>query len=622
MSVPFEKLNEAQKKAVRAEGARILILAGPGTGKTEVLGHRIKYLIEERNVNPSEILAITFTVKAAQKMVDRLKKFPVFSPLDIRTLTIHGEAWRILCQNQRGKRSIIDDDEMKMLLQDAVEDLELDNLKIKEVKREIELNKAGNKLPDDLKGQQEDFLSIYQKYEELMQFNRVIDFGGILTDTLRLFNDSKILSTCQENTRYILVDEYQDINQAQFEFIKSFCTEYTELFCVGDDDQSIYGWRGARPDFILNFKEDYAGAKELLLNESGRCSENILNAALNLISKIPENKRRPKMVHSYFKGGAPTYILKSSSEIQEASWIAHWIKNETTHKRLIPQEILIICRDVELAKDVVIELRRRNIPVEYWQEGAMFKDPEVKDIFAHLRVIANPQDNLALRRCLLSKSVKNVGKKRVSDFRKKAQELDKPIWNILSSTSTHSSPRKWERNVFEFAKWIKESMDITKDNSVGVLVGKIIKKLDPSEDNEYIEGLKKIAQTSSDKSLKRFLDEIVIKRRLDVAGGDVELGKERDAVAIMSMHSSKGLEYKVGFILGMEEGIFPKDNSDIEEERRLCYVAMTRAKQKLFLCTAKRRKGRPAQGLGFYDCPSRFLDDIYPCEVEEIDNCR
>ncbi len=495
MGVPFEKLNEAQKIAVKADEAKILIFAGPGTGKTEVLGHRIKYLIEERNANPSKILAVTFTVKAAQEMVNRLKEFPNFDPTGIRILTIHGEAWRILCQNRLGKISIIDDDEMKMLLQDAIEDLKLDNLKIKEAKRYIDLNKANNKLPEDLNGQQEDFLSIYQKYEELMQFNRVIDFGGVLTDTLRLFNDLEILGKCQRNTKYILVDEYQDINQAQFEFIKSFCTEDTGLFCVGDDDQSIYGWRGAKPDFILNFKKDYGGSIELPLNESRRCSENILKAALNLISKIPENKRRSKTISSHFKGGEPIYILKSSSEIQEALWIANWIKNEISEKRLVPQDILIICRDIELAKDVVNELKRRNIPVEYQREGAMFKDPEVKDIFAHLRVIANPSDNLALRRCLLSKSVRNVGKERISYFRKEAQGLNKSIWDILSSSYSSRSPRKWERNIFEFVQWIKELTNIAKDNSVAVLVDMIINRLNLSEDNEHIKKLKRLTQT-------------------------------------------------------------------------------------------------------------------------------
>ncbi len=364
MGVPFEKLNERQKIAVKASGKRTLILAGPGTGKTEVLGHRIKYLFEEKNADSSKILAVTFTVKAAEEMANRVKEFSNFDPVGIRVLTIHGAAWRILCQNQLERLSIIDDDEVKMLLQDAVEDLKLDNLEIKKVKRYIELNKANNKLPEDLNGQQEDFLSIYQKYEELMQFNRVIDFGGVLTDTLRLFNDLDILGKCQRNTKYILVDEYQDINQAQFEFIKSCCSEDTELFCVGDDDQSIYGWRGAKPDFVLNFEKEVVGAKELSLNESRRCSENILKAAINLISKIPEDKRRPKNIYAYSKGGEPIYILKSSSEIQEALWIANWIKNEITNDRLNPKEIVIICRDIELAKEVVTELKKRNIPVE------------------------------------------------------------------------------------------------------------------------------------------------------------------------------------------------------------------------------------------------------------------
>lgn len=365
MSVLFKKLNKAQKIAVKICGSRILILAGPGTGKTEVLGHRIKYLIEKRKINLSKVLAITFTVKAAREMVNRLKEFQSFDPTNIRILTIHGEAWRILCENGMEKISIIDDDEMKMLLQDAIEDLKLNNLKIKGVKRYIELCKADNKVPNDLKNHQDDFLSVYQKYEELMQFNRVIDFGGILMETLNLFNNSGVLDKCHKNTKYILVDEYQDINQAQFEFIKSLCSEYAELFCVGDDDQSIYSWRGANPNFILNFKKDYKGAIEIPLNESRRCSENILKAALILISKNPPNKRRSKKIYSHFKDGYPIYILNSSSEVQEAIWIAGWIENEIINGQLSAQDILIICRDIELAKYLVNKLKERNIPVEY-----------------------------------------------------------------------------------------------------------------------------------------------------------------------------------------------------------------------------------------------------------------
>ena len=623
MGVPFEKLNEAQKIAVKAEGARILILAGPGTGKTEVLGHRIRYLIEEKNANPSEILAVTFTVKAAQEMVNRLRKFASFDPKGIRILTIHGEAWRILCQNSLDEMSIADNDEQMMVLQDAVEDLGLkkSGKELKRIKKDFGLTKADNRLPEDLPNSAREFLQIFQKYEDLMRFNKAIDFAGILTDANRLLEVPEILEENQLKTKYLLVDEYQDINQAQFEFIKSLCNEDTELFCVGDDDQSIYGWRGAKPDFILNFREDYEETKELSLNESRRCTESILKAALNLISKIPEDKRRPKVIYSHFKGGYPIYILKSSSEIQEALWVADWIKNEISNKRLIPSEILITCRDIELAKDVVAELKKRNVPAEYQRDGAMFKDPEVKDIFAHLRVITNLSDNLALRRCLLSKSVRNVGKKRTSDFRKEAQRSNKPIWDILSSNYGLYSPRKWERNVYEFVEWVKESQNITKNSSIEALINKIVARAQPSKDNEHVGKLKKLTQALSEKSLGEFLNEIV-RRRLDITGGDFELEEEKDAVAVMTMHSSKGLTYKAVLLLGMQEGIFPKARSNIEEERRLCYVAMTRAERKLFLCMAKRRKGRPAQGFAFYDRPSRFLHDIYPCKVIEINNYR
>ena len=277
MVVSFEELNKAQKTAVRATGKRILILAGPGTGKTEILGHRISYLVRGTKVDPSKILAITFTVKAAQEMRDRLRQFFPQKFPNFRILTLQGEACIIFCQNLLDRIFIADDDEKKMVLQDVFEDLGLKKSwkELDRVKKAIELSKADNKLVEDLKNSSVEFLHVFEKYENLMQFNRAVDFEGILTNTNRLFKKSEILEECQLNTKYLLVDEYQDINQAQFEFIRSLCHKDSELFCVGDDDQSIYGWRGAKPDFILNFEKDFETTQILPLEQTRRCSENI-----------------------------------------------------------------------------------------------------------------------------------------------------------------------------------------------------------------------------------------------------------------------------------------------------------------------------------------------------------
>jgi DNA helicase-2/ATP-dependent DNA helicase PcrA len=624
MVVPFEKLNKEQQTAVTYTGKRrVLVLAGPGTGKTEVLGHRIRWLIDDKKVDPCSILAITFTVKAAQEMLNRLSEFHGLNLSGIKVLTIHGEAWRIVCKNKLEKVAIIDEDEAKMLLQDTVDDLALHTLQIKQIKHQIELNKAYNKLPEDL-DKDGNFRAAYRKYEELMKFNKVTDFGGIITDTLRLFIDNKILKECQKNAKYILVDEYQDINLAQFVFIKSLCTENTYLCCVGDDDQSIYGWRGGRPDFILNFERDYPDSEELPLKESRRCSENILNAASNLIAQLPKNKRRPKELQAVCQGGDPIQILKSSSEIQEAFWITGWIKTALSNKQLVPKDILIICRDIELASIVVAELKKKEIPVKYWREGAIFKDPDIKDICAHMRVIVNSADNLALRRCLLSKSVPLVGHTRISNLRKKAQIENQTVWGILSVTTNQSSTQKWQRNADNFVQWIKKIRESVDNMSVEILIDNIIEQLKPAQNNEYIMKLKSFADKMSDITPKKFLNEMVKRRRLDINEGDCEIDNKDEAVAVMSMHSSKGLTYRVVFVLGMEEEMFPKINSNMDEERRLCYVAMTRAKEKLFLCTARRRKGRAAQGLGFYNNPSPFIKDICTgnnaVDIREINN--
>lgn len=621
MGVSFEELNESQKKAVRTEGQRILILAGPGTGKTEVLAHRIRFLVKDKNIDSHKILAVTFTTKAAQEMANRLREFQDFDSTNVRVLTIHGECWKILCQNLSNETFIADDDETIIVLKDVFEDLGLKKSRkeLDKIKKDIELKKADNKLPDDSNDSNTEFLDIFKSYENLMGFNKAIDFSGILTSINRLFKNQEPLELYQQKTKYLLVDEYQDINQAQFEFIRSLCYENSEFFCVGDDDQSIYGWRGAKPDFILDFEQDFNDTKVLSLEESRRCSENILRAAINLISKIPENKRKSKTIYAYSKNGEPIYILKSSSENQEAIWIAEWIYRETSNKYLKPKEIAIICRDVELAKYVVSKLKTKKVPAEYWREGALFKDSAVKDIFAHLKVIIKPQNNLALRHCLLSKTLEGIGEKRVADLRKKAQELNKSIWDILLSNNNQSKSKKWQVNLSKFVQWMQGLAYLAKDKPAKVLIDKILEKMELKEENEHIQKLKNLVQTS-DMSVKKFLDE-AIKKRLDLTEGGPEPEKEGEAVAIMSMHSSKGLTYKVVFILGMEEGIFPRNNVNIsDEERRLCYVAMTRAKEKLFLCFAKRRKGRPAKGFNFFDTPSKFLEDILPCETQTICN--
>lgn len=621
MGVPFEKLNSDQKNAVKATGKRILVLAGPGTGKTEVLAHRIRHLIKERNVNPSEILAITFTMKAAREMQNRLKEFSDINSSKVRILTIHGECWRILCKNSTEKKIIADTDEEMMILQDTIEDLKLNKKykELNEIQKKIGLCKANNKLPEDFGDLNSEFVRIFKKYEELMQFNKAIDFSGILTTVIRLFNDTEILKKLHKTIRYILVDEYQDINKAQFEFIKSLCSDETELFCVGDDDQSIYSWRGATPDFILNFERDFSGSRLLELKETRRCSENILKAALNLISKLKDGKRKVKNMYAYNKDGDPIYILKSSSEIQEALWTSKWIKSQLTKKNLEPQDIAILCKDLELAQYVVSELKKEKVPVEYWKEGALFKDKEVKIIISHLKVIVNPNNNLALRRCL--SKIPLIGQKRISEIRKEAQNTGKSLWNILPKKCNTQKLHKWQLNLKQFIEWVKELRKKMNNEPVGFFIREITDRISLSKDNKYIEKLKNMPPDLSKMSVRKFIDEIVIKRNLDITGGGAEPEEERNAVAVMSMHSSKGLTFKVVFILGMEEGIFPKNNSNVDdEERRLFYVAMTRAKQKLFLCTAIRRKGRPAQGISFYDKPSVFFDDILPCKIQKIHN--
>ena len=621
MSVPFNELNSKQQQIVRYPVGKLLVLAGPGTGKTEVLTHRIAYLITHENIHTNEILAITFSKKATNEMSTRLMNFDGLEEEQPRVSTLHAEALRILSRIDVSRNFIIADNyESLLLLKDASEDLQR-NLGIKELRKVIDwirIQKANNKLPEDIVD--EDLQvdkEIYERYEELLTFNCAIDLDGLALKVVRALHRNGLLpSSYSSQVKHLLVDEYQDINQVEFKLIQFLAKDADSFFVVGDDDQSIYGWRGADPTIIREFEDTFQGSQVETLIESIRCPEHILKGAQAIISR--DQTTRQKTIQAGRGEGAPIHVLYSSSEIREACWIANWIEERVSAGNIEPRDIAMLCNNLKLADDVISQLRRRGIKVTYWKSGGIFKDKNIRDILAHIRIIIDRNDNLALRRCLESRTGRGIGNEGVRKLRSIAEKNGHSLWYVLTHANDHLELKYWRsRSLFErFVTTIDELHSESTRLELDEVIDQIARKLGiPTLDSVDI--LKTFARSlPANTNLQNFLKEVNKNRGLDLAGGGAEPEKNENTVAVMSIHSAKGLTFDVIFLLGCDEGILPNPNQDINEQRRLCYVAMTRARKDLFLCHAKRRT---VHGLEF-PSPSNFIIEIPGEHKEEIEN--
>lgn len=619
MSVQFSQLSSSQKKVVEHKSRKLLVLAGPGTGKTEVLTHRILYLINKKNVGPDEITAITFSRKAANEMSERLSKALGLEKEELHVSTLHAESLRLLKKMGRGPRFLVADGEAKLLIRDATEDLgyTLTARELKSLESKIDLFKANNQLPNDVKaGFARD---VYERYEELLEFNGAIDLNGLVLRVVRALSsgDANSFSNNAGQEGNLLVDEYQDINRAEYELIKILAEGATSFLVVGDDDQSIYGWRGADPDLIRNFEQCFPNCQTELLKESFRCPGHILKGAYGVVSKDPNCIQKP--LRSPKGNGPPIYILASKSWSVEALWITDWIKEYLSKDKTKPTDIVVLTKTLNLAEFLFGQLRREKIKATYWRSGGVLSDKNVLDILAHIRLILDKEDNLALRRCMKTPTGHGIGVTAERKLRRLAEKNKCSLWKIMTNSQEFDQLRRWTKSLASFVSGITEMEDESSKLELVQIVQFIARELG-TQRLSNVEKLKVFAKSvSKDCDLNSFLRELNKHRSMDLAGGGPEPETEEEAVAIMSMHSAKGLGYKVVFILGMDNKIMPDLNQDENEQRRLCYVAMTRAKENLFLCHAKARKGPAAKGLSFYK-PSKFLWDIPKKHVKVINN--
>lgn len=613
MSVPFEKLDPEQQMIVKHDGGPILVLAGPGTGKTEILTHRIAYLATQKNTPPEKILAVTFSRKAAGEMKDRLGKFPGLERTEFHVSTLHAESLQLLKRIRVARKFLVADDEAMLLMKDAAEDVGLPpNAKtLGFYSRKMNLLKANNITPDGV--QEQPLRRFYQRYEDLLDFNNAMDLDGLVLKVVRTLLSSTP-TTYRPFEGHLLVDEYQDINQVEFKLIQILAAKAVSFFVVGDDDQSIYGWRGADPRIIRSFANGFSNGHIGVLKQSHRCSGHVLAGAYAIVSKDPLCIK--KSLCSSKGDGTPIHIILSKSWSVETFWITEWIKNYLSKSNTKPSDIVILSKALSLADFLFGQLASTGIKVTFWRSGGFMTDKDVLDILAHARLIVNKDDNLALRRCLTTLTGRGIGDVAQGRLRQIAEQTKSSLWEVVTNASKYKSLPRWQDQLKKFESEIQEMevecFKLNPEKAVEMLAKRMgTAKL------VNVSRLRDLAKSLPDKpTIKDLLAEVSKNRGIDLVGGGPKPDTEEEAVSVMSLHSAKGLGYKVVFILGMDEGILPDPHQDECEQRRLCYVAMTRAKEELFLCHSYVRKGPVAKGQSFYN-PSRFLHEI-PTRCREV----
>ena len=613
-------LNDRQKEAVLYNEGPLLIIAGAGAGKTKTLTTKIAYLIEENDALPSNILAITFTNKAAKEMKDRIIKLIGSIGYQIQTSTFHSFGLKLLKENYErlgfDKNFVImDSDDSLTIVKKILKDMDLDpkiynpraiRNKISSCKNELISPKAYSRYT--VSPYEEIVCKVYEKYQEKLMKNNAVDFDDLLILPIKLFEENKdILEKYQEQFKYILIDEYQDTNEAQYKLTKMLSEKYRLITCVGDDSQSIYSFRGANYKNILNFEKDYKDAKTILLEQNYRSTSYILNAANDVI-KNNKMKKEKNLWTSRGEGNKVKYY-RALSESDEAYYVVKCIKQAISNGNNY-DDIAVLYRTNAQSRNLEEAMLKENIPYRVVGSFYFYSRKEIKDLLAYLRLIHNEKDNISLLR-VINTPKRGIGLKTIENLTKKADEENISIYEAITSGKE-----------LEFKKIIEKLKEVSENVTLTELIDKILtgtgikEELEKEEDLtsevrlENLEEFKSITKSFEERegliSLEDFLLEI------SLVSDAEEYKDDANRVSLMTVHSVKGLEYKDVFIVGMEEGIFPHMNSlmessEIEEERRLAYVAITRAKDNLTIINARRRT---LFGREQVNPPSRFISEI------------
>ena len=631
----LKELNPRQKEAVMETEGPCLVIAGAGSGKTKVLTYKISYLMKEKGVKPWNILAITFTNKAANEMKERVNALVGDAINDIWLGTFHSICVRILRKfidriGYEQSFAIFDTTDQKTLIKNCMKELNIDPKLFTDRSILSEISNAKNDMLTPEKYEEiangdyrkEVTSKVYYLYQKKLRENNAIDFDDIINFTINILTDNAdVLDYYSNKFKYILVDEYQDTNKSQFMLISLLASRFGNITVVGDNDQSIYRFRGADITNILNFEKDFPGSKIVKLEQNYRCTGNILKAA-NAVIKHNQNKYEKKLWTENEEGNLP-YIYCGEDEYGEASFIVEEINKLRREEYFKYSDYVVLYRMNSQSRAIEDILRREDIPYKIVGGLKFYERKEIKDIIAYLRLIANPADNLSLER-IINEPKRGVGKTSIENVEKISAELGISMYQVIKEADKYI-PRIYN-NTREFIKLIEElrSLDVPISELIKQTLNKSgytdsLKNENTVEAESRIENLEEFLTVAmefekeeADNSLPEFLETISLSSDTD------NLEETDNMVTLMTLHSAKGLEYPVVFLVGMEDGIFPGHKSidnpeDIEEERRLFYVGITRAKQYLFLTFARKRT---IFGSTSFNPPSRFLKEI-PQELLE-----
>lgn len=640
MNNMLDKLNERQKEAVLATEGPVLVLAGAGSGKTTVLVNRIAYMISEKHIRPWNILAITFTNKAAREMKDRIERLLGDTAKDMWIGTFHSVCVRILrsCIDLLGYSRdfvIYDTADTKTVMKECLRELDIDE-KSFPVRNVLSIiSNAKNDLMDAATFEnvyKSDYrmsiiAKIYYRYQTKLRKNNAVDFDDIILNTVKILSENPdVLSKYQDKFQYILVDEYQDTNNSQYLLINLLAQANRNLCVVGDDDQSIYKFRGANIGNILNFEDDYSDVQKITLDQNYRSTQNILDAANSVISN---NKgRMGKSLWTSNGDGNKVFVYTGTNEYDEARYIARQIKKHFDEQGSF-SDCAILYRTNAQSRVIEEMLMRESVPYKVLSGLRFYDRKEIKDIIAYLRVVYNPNDDVSLAR-IINEPKRKIGNATLEKARNIAREKETSLYDVISHADDYPEFKTAIKKLLSFSEIIQSLIKLKDTVTIEDLTGRILNDTgympalvmeDTTESKTRIENLGEFISVITEfekneetgNTLGEFLENISLVS--DIDGYD----ENEDSAVLMTIHSAKGLEFPIVFLSGLEEGLFPGMRSmelddDIEEERRLCYVAITRAKEQLYITKTISRtihgKTMPTTASRFFkEIPVEYLED-------------
>ena len=641
----YDGLNPMQQEAVYYTEGPLLILAGAGSGKTRVLTHRIAYLIEEKGINPWNIMAITFTNKAANEMRERVDKIVGFGSDSIWVSTFHSSCVRILRRfiDRLGygtNFTIYDADDQKTLMKDICKRLNIDTKMYKEKMLLAAISSAKdemispeeyrlNMISDSQDLNKKTVARVYEAYQKQLQQNNAMDFDDLLVKTVELFqNCPDVLEYYQEKFRYIMVDEYQDTNTVQFKFVSLLASKYKNLCVVGDDDQSIYKFRGANIGNILGFEQVFPEAKVIKLEQNYRSTQNILNAANEVIRN--NIRRKEKTLWTANEEGEQIHLREFQSGFEEAEYIAGDIRRKVREGECSYSDCAVLYRTNAQSRLFEEKFLLGNIPYKIVGGVNFYARKEIKDMLAYLKTVDNARDDVAVQR-IINVPRRGIGASSLSKVQIYAQDMEISFYDALRMADEIPSLGRGAAKIRSFVDFIQKFRSQVEYLSVTELLQKIIdetgyveelKAENTEESKGRIENIDELIskavsyeQEAEHPSLSGFLEDVALISDLD------SVNEDENRVLLMTLHSAKGLEFPQVYLAGMEEGVFPSylsivsgDFENLEEERRLCYVGITRAMKELTMTAARQRMIR---GETQYNRVSRFVREI-PREYVEL----